>query len=231
MPTAPDALLLIAPGCIHCPAVLEALSGMVKNGVLGRLEVVNITVHPQRARELGARSAPWLRIGEFELEGAHSAKELALWAERAVSPEGYGLYLSSLLENGGLERVTHLIRRSPQRLPELVRLLSSLETPMAARIGVGAVLEELAGEGLLGLAVEPLRGLLAAEAPQIRADACHYLGLTGDPHIAEAVTPLLQDEDAEVREIARETLEEIGVAVQQTLSSEILSSTPEQSSD
>ena len=212
MITAPDALLLIAPGCVHCPAVLEALSGMVKSGALGRLEVVNIAVHPQHARDLGVRSAPWTRIGEFELEGAHSAEELALWARRAASPEGYRLYLSSLLENGGLEHVTRLLRKEPLRLPELVQLLDSLEIPMAARIGVGAVLEELGEEGLLGPAVEPLRELLGAEAPQIRADACHYLGLTGDPLVAEAVTPLLQDEDAEVREIARETLDELGVA-------------------
>lgn len=209
-PAVPDALLLIAPGCIHCPAVLEALSALVKEGTLGRLEVVNIAVYPQRARELGARSAPWTRIGEFELEGAHSAAELARWALRAASPGGYGLYLSSLLENGGLERVTGLLRRDPQRLPSLVQLLSSLETPMAVRIGAGAVLEELADSSLLGPAVEPLRRLLAAEAPQIRADACHYLGLTGDPCIEEAVTPLLNDEDAEVREIARETLAETG---------------------
>ena len=82
---------------------------------------------------------------------------------------------------------------------------------MAARIGVGAVLEELAESGLLGPAVAPLLGLLTSETPQVRADACHYLGLTGDPGVREAVTPLLEDADAEVREIARETLEEIGV--------------------
>ena len=208
MPIAPDALLLIAPGCVHCPAVLEALSTLVKEGALGRLEVVNIAVHPERARELGGRSAPWTRIGEFELEGVHSAEELALWVQRTATPEGYRLYLSNLLENGGLEQVTGLLRRSPQRLPVLVQLLASLETPMAARIGVGAVLEELAVDSLLDPAVEPLRELLSAEAPQIRADACHYLGLTGDPSITEAVPPLLQDENAEVREIARETLEE-----------------------
>jgi hypothetical protein len=205
--TPPDALLLIAPGCTHCPAVLEALCGLVKQGALGRLEIVNIAVHPQRAQALGARSAPWTRIGDFELEGARCAAELALWAERATSPEGYGLYLGSLLEQGELERVTQLIRRAPQRLISLVQLLSTLETPMAVRIGAGAVIEELAGSGLLGPAVAPLRRLLAAEAPQIRADACHYLGLTGDPDIAQAVTPLLQDKDAEVREIARETLD------------------------
>jgi hypothetical protein len=121
-------------------------------------------------------------------------------------PRDIVLYLGSLLVGGELARVTQLIRRDPQRLVSLVQLLPSLETPMAVRIGAGAVLEELAGSGLLGPAVEPLRGLLAAEAPQIRADACHYLGLTDDPDIAQAVTPLLQDKDAEVREIARETI-------------------------
>jgi len=209
MTTPPDALLLIAPGCVHCPNVLDALSELVKQGALGRLEVINVAVHPQRARELGARSAPWTRIGEFELEGAHSAAELAEWAEQSARPEGYGLYLSSLLEGGELERVVGLLRRDPRRLESLLELMETLETPMAARIGVGAVLEELAESNLLGPAVAPLRALLASEIPQVRADACHYLGLTGDPGVREAVTPLLEDTDAEVRDIARETLEEI----------------------
>ncbi len=43
----PDALLLIAPGCGHCPAVLEGLTLLLKSGKLGRLEVVNILAHPE----------------------------------------------------------------------------------------------------------------------------------------------------------------------------------------
>ena len=65
----PDALLLLAPGCPHCPAVLEGLSGLLKEGVIGRLEAVNAAIHPERAAELGVRTVPWARIGPFELEG------------------------------------------------------------------------------------------------------------------------------------------------------------------
>ena len=42
----PDALLLLSPGCAHCPSVLEGLSQLLKKGELGRLEVVNILAHP-----------------------------------------------------------------------------------------------------------------------------------------------------------------------------------------
>ena len=49
--------------------------------------------------------------------------------------------------------------------------------------------------------------LLKSPVPQIRLDACHYLGLSGDPDVAEAISPLLDDDDPQVREVARETLE------------------------
>jgi hypothetical protein len=205
--TPPDALLLIAPGCAHCPAVLAALAELVKRGELGRLEVTNIAVHPDAAEARGVRSVPWIRIGAIELEGAHTPGELALWAQRAQSEQGFGQYLGDLLATGRMDSVTRLVTEDPRRLRALIGLIASLDTPMAARIGVGAVLEDLAGSASLQAAIAPLRQLLRAEAPQIRADACHYLGLTGDPGVAPDVEPLLDDPDAEVREIARETLD------------------------
>ncbi|MFZ0257771.1 MAG: HEAT repeat domain-containing protein, partial [Gammaproteobacteria bacterium] len=60
MPSRPDALLLIAPGCAHCPVVLQSLAEMLKAGSLGRLEVVNIVAHPEVAKAVGTRSVPWL---------------------------------------------------------------------------------------------------------------------------------------------------------------------------
>lgn len=87
-PSPKDALLLIAPGCAHCPVVLEGLSLLVKQGNIGRLEVVNIVSHPEIASELGVRSVPWFRIGNFELEGSHTPEELRIWAERASQTDG-----------------------------------------------------------------------------------------------------------------------------------------------
>ncbi len=79
----PDAELLIASGCAHCPVVLSGLAELLKQGRIGRLDIINIAAHPELAEARNARSVPWIRIGPFELSGAHSAQELAVWVERA----------------------------------------------------------------------------------------------------------------------------------------------------
>jgi HEAT repeat protein len=43
----------------------------------------------------------------------------------------------------------------------------------------------------------------------IRADACHFLSLIGGQLVAPLLRACLDDEDREVREIAREALEEM----------------------
>ncbi len=205
--TAPvDALLLMAPGCSHCPVVMEGLTRLIKAGKLARLEIVNIQQAPERARELGVRSVPWCRIGPFELEGEQSPGELARWAEHAAAGTGVTEYYAHLLEHRRSSRVVTMIHERPETISDLVLLLSSLETPLVVRIGVGAVLEELAEQGLLRPATAELAALTRAEESQIRADAAHYLSLTGDPAAIPALRQLLDDPDAEVREIAAESL-------------------------
>ncbi len=202
----PDALLLISPGCPHCPKVLESLGHLVKEGAIGILEVVNIAVRPERAAELGVRSVPWVRIGDFDLHGMHSHRELAEWAANARDDTGYARYYSHLIENQQLDRVVSLIRGHPTSLVELVGLLGDKDTPMGVRIGIGAALEDLQGGGLLDAIVPELVRLTGDPVPQTRADACHYLGLARGPEAAAAIRSLLDDADPEVREIAAESL-------------------------
>ena len=203
---APDALMLLATGCAHCPGVLEGLSQLLKQGRIGRLEVVNIVEHPQAAHEAGTRSVPWVRIGQFELEGALTPAELARWVAWCDTEAGYAAYLGHLLETNRTDKARALLERQPATLPLLIGLLAVNETPMTTRIGIGVVLEELTGSDLLG---EGLAALIAlADSPQanIRADAAHYLGLT---HLQAAAAPLkklLGDEHPDVREIAAEAL-------------------------
>jgi len=203
---APDALLLIATGCSHCQAVLDGLSQLVKKGAIGSLEVINLTARPQAGEALGIRSVPWTRIGPFALEGGQSQKDLADWAEHAANGTGWGLYYSHLIETRRLEQVLALIRERPESLLALTAVLGEDDTPMAVRIGVGAVFEELQGSGLLVHGVPELELLAASERPQVRADACHYLGLSGDQGAAPLLRRMLEDENADVREIAAESL-------------------------
>jgi HEAT repeat protein len=87
-----------------------------------------------------------------------------------------------------------------------VLLAGDLETPMAVRIGVGAVFEEFAGSASLAEVVPELGALCRSDEAQVRADACHYLGLSGAAEARPHVRDLLDDPDEEVREIAAESL-------------------------
>lgn len=201
-----DAELLVAPGCAHCPGVLDALGKLVKEGLIGRLTVTNIASYPEAAAAVGTRSVPWVRIGPYALEGTHTPAELRDWVEQAAAGGPMGGYLAYLLEQQQLPRVVAMIEDSPALLHDLVPLLGDLETPMGVRIGIGAVFEDLQDSGLLAQIVDELGALTRDKEPQVRADACHYLGLTADAGARRYVTPLLEDADAEVREIAAESL-------------------------
>jgi HEAT repeat protein len=152
------------------------------------------------------RSVPWLRLGPFELTGALGYGELEEWAEHAAAGTGLGDYAAYLLEHQQLDRVVERVRDDPRQLPQLLDLLTDDQTPMGVRIGIGAVVEELAGTKTLRQAVPLLEQLTLSALPQTRADACHYLGLAGDPGALASVRRLLDDEQDDVREIAAETL-------------------------
>lgn len=209
-PSPPEALLFIAPGCHHCPVVLAGLGSLIKEGRLGSLEVVNVAAHPERARELGVRAAPWARLGPFELEGLHDEAELRHWAEQAgAGMAGMAEYLKDLLTSGRRAAVADKLRREPGHLEAVVLLLGDMETSIDARLGVMATLEELAGNPALKTLVEPLGGLTRHAEARVRTDACHALGLTGTATARPHLAACLEDTDGEVREAAEEALAEL----------------------
>jgi len=205
-PDAPDALLLIATGCAYCPVVLDGLCKLLKQGRLGRLEVINLAVRPDYAQSLGVRSVPWTRIGPFELEGAQSLADLTEWAECAATGTGQGRYYGHLLQSRRLEKVVELVQQNPASLNELLLMMDEQDTPMAVRIGIGALFEELQGQALLLDVIPQLEILTRSDNAHTRGDACHYLGLTGSAEAIAAVTRLLEDDNPDVREIAAESL-------------------------
>lgn len=206
---APDALLLLTPQCPHCPAVLQALSQMVKEGRVGRLEVVNIAVQPEPAETLGVRSVPWIRIGEFELEGSHTPAELRRWAERAQQPEGVAGYLEELLEGGQLSTAEAALKRHPHWMETVIAMLGREDSGISVRLGIGAMLESLAGSDLLREYLEPMAELLKSGNHSVRADAVHYLGLSQSPEVLPYLQQALDDPEPEVREIASESLADL----------------------
>lgn len=205
----PDALMLIVASCPHCPAVLASLAAMVKDGTLGRLEVVNVAVHPELAETLGVRSLPWVRIGAFELSGTRSRAEYEEWAGRTGSEAGMADYFHTLLVEGALEQVRAVIERRPQRLADLLPIVANPDASINVRIGASAVFEALAGSNALQALLPQLIELAAHADQRVRADACFFLGLSRVASARQALTHCLEDADAEVREIAADALEEL----------------------
>lgn len=203
----PDALLLISSHCPHCPAALAALADLVKRGVLGRLEVVNVEARPQVAAELGARSVPWLRLGGFELSGTHSPAELELWARRAADPALLADALHDLLKNGAADQVLRLVAAEPARLADLLPIVANPEASLNVRLGAGMVFEEYARSPALRALTPQLRALSRHADARVRADVAHLLGLSDDAAARDGLRALLADSDAGVREIAQESLE------------------------
>ena len=110
-PTPPDGQLLLSSHCSQCPAMLLTLTDLVKQGWLGRLDVVNIEARPELAKTLGVLSVPWTRIGPFELTGVRGREELLDWIERVGRPNGMADYFHALLRDGHLAQVLAAVTR------------------------------------------------------------------------------------------------------------------------
>lgn len=117
-----------------------------------------------------------------------------------------------LLKDGGLAAVKQRIASRPELLAELLPIVANPEASINVRIGAGVLFEIHAGSAALR-ALVPRLGALAGDADaRVRADACHYLGLSGDVRARDYLALRLDDDSAEVREIAADSLEALAAA-------------------
>ncbi|MDW8324713.1 MAG: HEAT repeat domain-containing protein [Burkholderiales bacterium] len=201
-----QALLFISGHCPHCPSVLTSLTEMIKSGTLSELRVVNIEQSPNVAHQHGVRSVPWVQIGPIVLTGLRSRQELEQWARRVGDESALAEWIHIQLKEGALDEVLDHIRRTPQWLAAVLPIVANPDASLNVRIGAGAILEAFAGTPALSDLIPQLIELSRHEDARVRADACHYLGLTRDARARTALEAALQDTDADVREIAAESL-------------------------
>ncbi len=209
MSTNPEALLFIATGCQHCPMVLQSLSELIKAGDIGELHIVNIQQNPERARELNIRSVPWVKIGPFELTGLRTKSELTSWVQKVNDPAAMGEYFGELMTSGELDKVQQMVEQHPEWFKVLIQLMANTETTLSVRLGVSAIIEDLAGQDILKNNIDALGEHTHHNEARIRNDACYFLGLSHSRDAETYIRPLLEDKDAEVRETAIEALEEL----------------------
>jgi len=202
-------ILLISTHCAHCALALQILTGMVKQGRIAKLEVINLEQSPQTARRMGVRSVPWMRIGDFVFEGVQTQQEISNWVSRAADPNGERDYLQELLVTGKVNDVIAYIRKRPAALKVVSGFLDDADAKINLKLGVGVVFETFAGEAVMADVIPDLTHYLEHNDPRVRADACHYLSLSGDKTLIPEIKKCLQDEDKDVREIATDGLQQL----------------------
>ncbi|MDH5484642.1 MAG: thioredoxin family protein [Gammaproteobacteria bacterium] len=209
MPAIPQAQLFIAPGCPHCPAVLQALTELLKEGDISSLQAINIQLLPEKAEQLNIRSVPWLKLGPFELSGLRSKQELKQWITKLHEPSIMADYFAELITNGELDKVHQSLEDNPEYFPQLLHLIVDQETTLSVRIGVGAVIEDFTGSQLLEQQINQLAQYTLDDDARIRNDACYYLGLSHSPLAEPHIRPLLDDVNTDVIDTARDALDDI----------------------
>ncbi len=112
------------------------------------------------------------------------------------------------LFEGQLKRVLEVVARKPATLADLLPIVANPEADMNVRFGASAVFEQYAGSAALKTLVPALGMLTGHGDARVRADACHFLGLSAAPEAMRFLEARLDDPDAEVREIASESLAE-----------------------
>jgi len=204
--------LFIAPGCSHCPNVLQALSELIKDGEIAEMEVSNMALVPEKAHKLNIRSVPWIKIGPFELTGAQTKAELQTWISRSQSETGMQAYFNELLTTGELNKVIALLKKEPALFKHLPLMMQDKNTSLGAKIGIGAIFEEFQGSRDIQALIPSLTDLLKSEQASIRNDACYYLGLSESPDAIEPIKTLANDDTEEVRESVRDALDIINTS-------------------
>jgi len=205
----PTVLMLLNSGCAHCPGVLNHLTDLLKNGDISKLEAININQQPEIAREFNVRSVPWVKIGQIELTGSQSKAELVRAIEQANSVTGLVQHYEDMLNNGQLQETIEQLQKQPDNIPLLLEMLQNPQIQISVQIGIGAIMEEFTESPALIKLIPALTELTKNSLARIRNDACYYLSLTADPSVKDIISPLLNDSNEEVRETAKDCLEDL----------------------
>ncbi len=125
-----------------------------------------------------------------------------------VSDEEMVQVIADFLEQGLVANIVSMFKADPSYYPLVGEILK--DERFAVRIGVSVLFEELKEERPheVVLALSALTPLLAKTTPAyVRGEAVSIVGIIGGGAALELLRPLVNDDDPQVSEIARDYLE------------------------
>jgi glutaredoxin len=205
--------LYVAAQCPHCPQSIRQLQTLAARSPLIRLRVVDAALFPREAETDQIRSVPTLILDDqYRWTGSVNTEELiSLCVQRDPAQLSAGS-LRQLIEAGDAARVAGMMIAAGKLFPALSELL--VNDRWSVRLGAMVTAEYLADEAP-ELGLELCRSLwerFSRLSPQIQGDVVQVLGQI-DAEVTQGYlrSILSGDYDAEVKTVAAEVLEEMGV--------------------
>ncbi|HXX54362.1 MAG TPA: HEAT repeat domain-containing protein [Thermodesulfovibrionales bacterium] len=117
--------------------------------------------------------------------------------------------IAEYMEKGFLENIIDMFKHDKSLYPLIGELMA--DERMRVRLGMSALVEALVKEDADNIArsIPSLATLLKDRNPTLRGDAVYLLGIIGQNEVIPLLAEAAGDDNPEVRQIAREAMEEI----------------------
>lgn len=152
------------------------------------------------------QSVPTLTIGPYRFDGLLSAGEITPW----LGSENHDAsYIAMLLKQGQLPSAQQWLQQHAEALPRLIDLLTDESIEMTVRIGLDALMEQLAETKQLAGLTHHLGNALANASESQCIDILHYLAMIGSTEAINYIKTCPLREHPEVLRVIMELLEEL----------------------
>lgn len=206
-------MVFVTATCPRCPLVVRAAISLAVRIPSFSVTVVDAQRHEDLAARFRVRATPTLIVDEAAtFVGEVKAEEIARHLRGLSRGDSLTEVLRSMIGAGRAEDAARLLVRE-KRPGDLLSLY--LANDLSTRIGALLVMEEALAldRRALDPIMESLLGFLSHRDAAVRGDTAALLGKTGDPRAASPLRKALEDLDPDVREAAREALEELAKGV------------------
>jgi hypothetical protein len=192
--------------CPNCQAQTKVLQQLQQQDPQLQYESINLETAGPVDVTPAIQSVPTLFIDSYRFEGLMSAQEIKKW----LTPGNHDKdYIAELLKTGQLNAAQQWLSQYPEALSSLTELLADDEIEMTVRIGLDALIEQLADSGLLANLTDALGKLLDTASDSLCIDILHYLALIGSVQAIDYIRLGLTRKHPEVQREARELLESL----------------------
>lgn len=135
-----------------------------------------------------------------------------VWYDILKMPEDNDIktMIADYMEKGFLENIIDMFKHDKALYPLIGELMA--DERMRVRLGITALVETLAKEDPDGIvrSIPGITGLLRNSKPTLRGDGAYLLGIIGHRDALTFLAEAAGDENAAVRQVVTEAIEEIG---------------------